>query len=218
MPSAGGIARVEAPVSDSSPCEQPRVYTIGHSNRPVEAFIDRLRSHGIAVVADVRSAPYSRFAPHFNSENLRRTLAAHGIDYLFFGRELGGLPRGSEFYDAEGHVLYARLAESKAFLDGISRLMAAIAKHRVALTCSEEDPASCHRRLLIGRVLTERGVHVEHIFADGSVKSEEALAAQESAGGTGPRQKTLFDIEVEPEWKSTRSVSARRAPKTSSPH
>ena len=72
------------------------LFTIGHSNHPVERFPELLRRHEIAAVADVRSRPYSRFVPHFSKERLHRILEEEGIGYLYLGRELGGKPPRGE--------------------------------------------------------------------------------------------------------------------------
>ena len=183
------------------------VFTIGHSNHPAEKLAGLLKEYGIQVLADTRSLPYSRYAPHFNARALEETLSEDGIGYLFLGRELGGRPEGDEFYDAEGRVDYALLERSRRFLDGISRLQKEIRSRTVALLCSEENPAGCHRRLLVGRTLGERGVLVRHIRGDGSVQTE---------GEESGVQPVLFpEAEVSPR-KSIRSVSrGRRRPSSS---
>jgi uncharacterized protein (DUF488 family) len=77
--------------------------------------------------------------------------------------------------------------------------------------CSEEDPTACHRRLLIGRVLAQRGVSVRHIRGDGRVQGEAELADMYGAG-----QPQLFAEMEEARWRSIRSVSPRRPPRSSS--
>jgi uncharacterized protein (DUF488 family) len=160
-----------------------------------------LEGHRVEVLVDTRSRPYSTHAPHFNIEDLKITLSGCGIGYLFLGLELGGRPAGEEFYDTQGRVDYRRVERSRAFLDGIHRLEREILDRRVALLCSEEDPTGCHRRLLVGRVLSERGVVVRHIRGDGDVQTE---------GEAVSYQPTLFpEVEVSVR-KSIRSVSRRR--------
>ncbi len=61
------------------------LYTIGHSNHPIDRFLGLLQQHGIQLLADVRSPPFSRFNPQFNRQKLQQSLAAAGIDYLFLG-------------------------------------------------------------------------------------------------------------------------------------
>ncbi len=149
------------------------VFTVGHSNHSPEAFIKLLRRHGVAGVADVRSFPYSRSTPHFNHENLRRLLDDVDIAYTFLGGELGGRPADRSCYDANWRVLYDRVMDTDPFDDGIRRVIRSADEHRVALLCTEKEPLECHRTLLIARVLTERGVAVEHILADGRLENHD---------------------------------------------
>jgi uncharacterized protein (DUF488 family) len=177
------------------------IASIGHSNHQFGHFASLLRRHELACVVDVRSSPWSRYAPQFNREALEPSLADQGIEYAFLGAELGGRPIGDELYDDEGHVLYGAVADTPLFKAGIETLEELARDRRVAIMCSEEDPSDCHRRLLVARVLVARGVSVEHIRGDGRVQSEgelEPAATQES----------LF-AEEKP-WRSTRSVSHRR--------
>jgi uncharacterized protein (DUF488 family) len=189
------------------PSGAPQIFTIGHSNHPLEVFQQLLRQHDIQVLVDVRSHPYSKYATQFNLPELRAAVTDEGIKYIFLGKELGGQPEESEYYDASGRVLYWRMAESARFLKGISRLERGIEEYKVALMCSEEDPQGCHRRLLIGRVLAERGVAVRHLRGDGSVQAEAELAKVENGGSQG--QLPLFDMPEERPWTSTRSVLPR---------
>ena len=68
----------------------PSICTIGHSNRPIETFIDLLRHNGVGRVIDVRTMPRSRHNPQFNIDALPDSLAAAGIDYVHVAG-LGGL-------------------------------------------------------------------------------------------------------------------------------
>lgn len=162
------------------------IFTIGHGSHDRETFLALLRIHGITLVVDVRSSPYSRYCPHFCQAPLRQALQAAGIGYLFLGEHLGGQPTAAEFYDQEGHVLYDRLAASAAFGEGLAAVRQHGATTRVALLCGEEDPRHCHRRLLIARVLGESGCQVWHIRGDGRLQSEAELAAGALAPGQQP--------------------------------
>ena len=148
-----------------------RVFTIGHSNHSPGAFLALLRAHGIEEVMDVRSSPYSRYAPHFGYDALNRALEDAGIGYEFLGGELGGRPADRSSYDEDGRVRYDRVAESDSFDAGIRRVERAADERRVALMCSEKEPLDCHRTLLVARALDARGVCVEHILADGAAES-----------------------------------------------
>lgn len=186
--------------------DQATIYTVGHSNHPLEKLIELLCANGIQEVADVRSSPYSGYATHFNKEALGAALEAAGIGYRFLGNALGGRPASTDYYDDEGRVLYGRVVESDVFREGIRALLDLAQGRRAAVLCGEEDPTHCHRRLLVGRVLMERGARLLHIRGDGSVESEEAVAEAEEFARTGG-QLSLFDDEEAAEWKSTQSVS-----------
>ena len=147
------------------------VLTIGHSNHPLEAFLGLLGGRSVTALADVRSAPYSRFNPQFNRETLRGALAERGIRYVYLGRELGGRPDDPACYEG-GRIRYDRLARTDRFCEGLARVMRGAAEHRIALMCAEKEPLDCHRTLLVARALEERGVEVAHILPDGGIEPQ----------------------------------------------
>jgi uncharacterized protein (DUF488 family) len=154
-----------------------------------------LLRHGIDDVLDVRSSPYSRYAPQFNQSVLDGMLCGVGevgIGYVFLGGELGGRPADRSCYDADGRIRYDRLANTDLFDDGIRRIMRGADERRVALMCTEKDPLDCHRALLVARTLVERGVAVEHILADGSLESHDAAMNRLMDGFKLPRDGDLF--------------------------
>src|SRR5207302_10476809 len=112
-------------------------------------------------------------------EELVAALKQAGIKYLYLGRELGGRPDEEEYFDTEGHVLYYRVAKSRLFLEGIERVETGSRHYRVALMCSEEDPAVCHRHLLVSRVLAERGASISHIRGAGTIQAYADIKAPE---------------------------------------
>jgi uncharacterized protein (DUF488 family) len=185
-----------------------RVFTIGHSNQTTGQFIDLLRRFSVQAIADTRSLPKSRYATQFDREPLQQALSEIGIRYVYLGRELGGRPRGAEFYDSAGHVLYDRVAASGPFRSGIERLHQGLGQFNLALLCAEEDPTGCHRRLLVGRVLRDMGVDLLHIRADGRLQTEADLVAAENKGDTD--QLCLFSDQEPDEWKSIPSVSPKK--------
>jgi uncharacterized protein (DUF488 family) len=148
----------------------PTIWTVGHSNHTIEHFLDLLRTHALEVVADVRSMPFSRRHPHFNRERLKAALADAGIDYIFLGAELGARSPDRACYDADGRVVYERLAQTEAFKTGIDRVTIEAANRRVTLMCAEKDPLSCHRTILVTPRLIARGLTVMHILADGAIE------------------------------------------------
>ena len=159
--------------------------TIGHSNIPFEQFVANLKANDVELIMDVRSFPRSRFAPHFSAPVIEQSLRDEGISYEFMGEELGGRPKSDAFYDDTGHVLYDRLADSDLFFRGMMQLRTAIAQRRLAVMCSEEDPAKCHRYLLIAQVLADLGYNVGHIRKDGRAEQQADVMQARLLSGDG---------------------------------
>lgn len=180
------------------------VWTVGHSNHDVETFLALVRRHQVAHLVDVRSHPYSRYAPQFNREELRASIEACGIRYTFLGAALGGRPRREDQLDAEGHALYDRMSMEPTFSDAIDGILRGASEHRIALLCSCGVPHECHRRLLVGKVLCDRGAELRHILPDGDVLSERTVQLRDDHA-----QDMLFGHDELP-WRSIRSVSPRR--------
>ena len=154
--------------------------TIGHSNLSAERFMALLASAGVTAVADVRSVPFSRWCPWFSGKALAERLAGGRIAYIALGEALGGRPRDSTLY-REGIADYEAMAARPEFAAGLARVMDATAHQRVCLLCAEREPLDCHRCLLVGRALCERGMTLGHIRPDGSIEphavTEERLLA-----------------------------------------
>src|SRR5437899_10014479 len=106
-----------------------RVLTIGHSNHALEHFMGLLKKYSVEVVADTRSYPYSNYSPHYDRELLKSALINAGLKYVDLGRQLGGRPKGDEFYDSEGHVFYDKVAATATFQEGLSHLDNGIQKY-----------------------------------------------------------------------------------------
>lgn len=147
-----------------------KVLTIGHSTHTIERFVELLRQHGVTALADVRSAPYSRFNPQFNKTTLESSLLENSIAYVFLGKELGARSDDPSCYE-NGRVRYGRLAQTALFKAGIERVKKGMATHSVALMCAEKEPLECHRTLLVSRALEREGTPVAHIHADGRLEA-----------------------------------------------
>lgn len=146
------------------------LFTIGHSNHPLEKFFGLLKQRNIQALADVRSAPYSRRHPQYNRDNLQAALSEAGIQYVFLGRELGARSEDPACY-ADGKVQYDRLAATELFASGIERLLEGLKTYRIALMCAEREPLNCHRTLLVSRALERRGLGIVHILPDGTLEA-----------------------------------------------
>ena len=160
----------------------PTLFTIGHSNTPLEHFVGLLKQHAIEVLVDVRSAPRSKYVAHFDKESLQNELPGQDIKYLYLGRQLGGRPENEAIYDDQGRALYYQMAESESFLAGIQRLESWLHGFRVAIMCCEEDPEVCHRHLLVGRVMAAR-ILSSRTFA-ATVRSRQPIIARVRSNST----------------------------------
>jgi len=147
------------------------IKTIGHSNHPIERFLDLLKAGGVRLLVDVRSMPYSRRFPQFGRERLAKSLAEADIYYLWEGEALGGKPGQGGGYN--------ELAARPTFKTALDRVIGRGQDTTLCLMCAEKEPLDCHRTVLVSRRLAERGVAVEHLLADGTVRPhadvEEAL-------------------------------------------
>ena len=148
-----------------------QILTIGHSNHSLHDFIKLLVSHKVKVVVDVRSIPKSRFNPQFNCEHLERNLKAHGIEYIFFGHDLGARSKNPSHYE-DGHIQYSRLAKTNFFQDALKQVIRDAIENRIALMCAESEPLECHRTLLVARALVDNyNIAVAHILSNGLLES-----------------------------------------------
>lgn len=165
------------------------LFTIGHSNHLLPKFIALLTANQITTLVDVRTAPYSRYSPHFNKSDLDASLPQHGVRYVFAGEFLGGRPSDPTCYkqrklpadDADflHEVDYPEIMTRDWFQRGIKRLLELADEGAAAIMCSEENPAECHRHHLITKYLLEHHPELEinHIRGDGTVFRAQSLLA-----------------------------------------
>lgn len=167
------------------------LYTIGHSTHPAEEFVRLLRTHDITAVADVRSAPYSRYNPQFKKEALAASLKDAGIAYVYLGRELGARVEDPTCH-VDGRVSYARVARTELFRTGLQRVRDGMQSFRIALMCAERDPITCHRMMLVTRNLRDEALAIDHIRADGTLESN-AEAERRLLDASGLPPANLFE-------------------------
>jgi uncharacterized protein (DUF488 family) len=133
------------------------VFTVGHSTRSLEAFVDLLRAYGVERVEDIRSVPRSRRNPQFNAEALAPALSSAGVDYELL-KALGGLRHAHKDSPNQGWRNasfrgYADYMQTEAFTEGLQRLIDLSARQRVAIMCAEAVPWRCHRSLVADALL-----------------------------------------------------------------
>ena len=144
-----------------------KIFTIGHSTRPLPDFLELLRGHRVELLADVRTIPRSRHNPQFNSDALADAFEQGGCRYLHMPG-LGGLrhPRkdatenlGWRNLSFRGYADYMQTAEFARNLDELISLASAA---QTAIMCAEAVPWRCHRSLIADALLA-RGIEVDEI-------------------------------------------------------
>ena len=153
------------------------VFTIGHSNHSIEAFIALLRKAGIGRIADVRSIPHSRFCPQFRRDPIAAALTAAGIDYAWHGAALGGRPRDAAL-SRGGKPDYAAMAKRPEFRAELANVLDAAEGRPTAMMCAERDPLDCHRFHLLSAPMAALGAEIVHVLADGTVENQASTEAR----------------------------------------
>jgi uncharacterized protein (DUF488 family) len=149
------------------------IFTIGHSTRSIDDFLDILRAYAITEVVDIRTIPKSRHNPQFNGDELAHALRNHHIGYRH-QKNLGGLRHTHKnsintAWQNASFRGYADYMQTEEFKEGITTLLE-IAHHKsVVIMCAEAVPWRCHRSL-VGDALLVRGIDVEDIYSMTSVK------------------------------------------------
>ena len=148
--------------------QQPTIWTIGHSTRPIGEFTDLLLAHVIALLVDVRTIPRSRYNPQFNRDTLAQSLSEAGLQYRHFP-ELGGLrkPKNDSLNDGWRNTSfrgYADYMQMEEFQRALEELMAYGTDMKTAIMCAEAVPWRCHRSL-IADALVSRGWEVQHVMS-----------------------------------------------------
>ena len=153
------------------------LYTVGHSNHPIEKFIELLKVNGITAIGDVRSHPYSRYFPQYSQNAIKNLLKQNSIAYTFLGKEFGARSEDPSCYK-NGKVQYERLAALPIFAEGVKRVLDGMKRYNIAFMCAEKDPLSCHRALLVGRHFYEHGIPTSHIHANALLESHEDMESR----------------------------------------
>ena len=135
-----------------------KIYTIGHSNRSIDEFIQLLKQYEIKCIVDVRRFPTSKFE-EYKKENLEAILNRNGIKYFHLAN-LGGFRGG-----------YEKWMLSKEWKETYQKLKEIASNCIVAILCAEKLPFKCHRRY-IARALKKDGWEVLHIISQDRVWKE----------------------------------------------
>lgn len=150
-----------------------QLYTIGHSTRAIEEFIELLKAHKIELLIDVRTIPKSKYVPQYNIDALESSLEKEKIAYLHLA-ELGGLRHAKKDSINTGWKNasfrgYADYMQAPEFSRGLDMLLNLAERHTAAIMCAEAVPWKCHRSLIADALLA-RGAKVFHILSSAAAQ------------------------------------------------
>lgn len=182
--------------------EPPRaIYTIGHSTRTIDDFIETLRSFGVRCLVDIRTVPGSRRNPQFGQESLRDSLQAAGADYIHM-KALGGLRRSkgpsprNAGWTHEAFRSYADYANSPEFEAALDELLGLAGACPAAIMCAEAVPWRCHRRIVADHLVLVRGWRVLDIMDASKVEEHKVTEFATLSGKTVYYPAAQLDMEV----------------------
>jgi len=162
------------------------IWTVGHSTRTIEEFIDILRHNQIGILVDVRHFAGSRRFPHFNKIAIHDALVAAGIRYEHLVALGGRRPIHRDSHNVAwrntSFRAYADYMETQLFRDGIDRLLDIAQTGRTAIMCSEAVWWRCHRSM-IADYLKVMGVHVLHILGEKKTQQHPYTSAAQLVDG-----------------------------------
>ena len=151
-----------------------QLFTVGHSTHPAEHFTGIIKQNNVQYIIDVRSTPYSKFAPQYNSEELKARLLNEGIQYFHMGKQFGARQEKRKYYP-DGYLDFELFRESDDFKKGLLSIKEGLKKYNIALMCTEKNPIDCHRAIMVGRGFELDGTDVKHILPDGSLMTQKEL-------------------------------------------
>jgi uncharacterized protein (DUF488 family) len=180
------------------PGAPPVVYTVGHSTRTADAFVEILTRAGITTLADVRRFPGSRRHPQFSRDQLPAILAAHGIAYHHFP-DLGGRrdPAPDSINTAWRNASFRGYADymvTSPFHQGVTQILGLASP--VVIMCAEAVWWRCHRGL-IADYLVAMGLSVLHLGDAGRTTAHTGTSAATIGPGelsySGPQGSLALD-------------------------
>jgi uncharacterized protein (DUF488 family) len=180
------------------PTLPPTIFTIGHSTRSIEEFIELLKARNIKLLVDVRRFPVSRRYPHFNGADLAQSLKGAGIEYhpmpALGGRRQTKPDSINLGWKNAGFRGYADYMQTDEFWGALEDLMSYGEANRTAVMCAEAVPWRCHRNLISDALLT-KGWAVEHILTTTTSNSHTLTSFAQSAG-----DRLLYPADTGPSW------------------
>jgi uncharacterized protein (DUF488 family) len=166
--------------------KKPRIFTIGHSTRKINEFLDILNSYKLKLLIDIRTVPKSRFNPQFGGQKLKTFLNKNGIDYIHMSG-LGGFRKTAKNSVNKGWRNsafrgFADYMQTGEFKKNLKKLISKSKRKRLVIMCAEAVPWRCHRSLISDALLVQ-GYKVEDIFTKTSHKPHKLTPFAKIKGG-----------------------------------
>ncbi|MBC6004556.1 MAG: DUF488 domain-containing protein [Paeniclostridium sordellii] len=153
-----------------------KIFAIGHSNYPYEKFIEMIKKYGIDCVVDIRETPYSKYNTQYNREILRENLKSSGFTYVYMGHEFGAKRQTKESYNDEGYADFEKVIKEELFLKGIERITKGLQMgYKIVLLGAMQEPIRCHRSIMLGKYLNEKGFDVKYIMHEGNIVNQDYI-------------------------------------------
>ena len=151
------------------------IFTIGYAGFEIDHFIKVIKEYQINSLIDVRSSPFSKYYSEYNKPLLQKTLQERGIIYRNYNREFGAR-QDDKMYYPNGYLDFSMFTRSMMFIEGMQKIIKAIPLgYRFVLMCSEKDPITCHRSIMIGKAFFNNGVSINHILSDGRIITQSEI-------------------------------------------
>ncbi len=150
-----------------------KLFTVGHSTREIDEFIELLVSHAITQLVDIRTIPKSKHNPQFEQSELEKSLDKNGVNYIYL-RKLGGLRPATknsvnDAWRNKSFRNYADYMQSDEFKQGLEELIKLARDATTAIMCAEAVPWRCHRSL-VSDALMVYGISVDEIIGRGNTR------------------------------------------------
>ena len=152
------------------------IFAIGHSNYPYDKLIEMIKKYGIDCVVDIRETPYSKYNTQYNREVLRENLKSSGFTYVYMGHEFGAKRQTKESYNDDGYADFEKVIKEELFLKGIERITKGLQMgYKIVLLGAMQEPIRCHRSIMLGKYLNEKGFDVKYIMHEGNIVNQDYI-------------------------------------------
>ena len=152
------------------------IFAVGHSNYPYDKLIEMIKKYGINCVVDIRETPYSKYNTQYNREVLRENLKSSGFTYVYMGHEFGAKRQTKESYNDDGYADFEKVIKEELFLKGIERITKGLHMgYKIVLLGAMQEPIRCHRSIMLGKYLNEKGFDVKYIMHEGNIVNQDYI-------------------------------------------